>query len=160
MYNWVYYQSLCISTTYLSEVLLADVCLESLVVIFIAFVVSLQARTIVFLLLSSPAAGAECQGFAEQRARGEKWGRIWAAACFPSVAVPPGIRWILSLSIPPVNSFHSFSNLRVFLFPGWDQTPNVLMHCPTRRVKVPTLHVCTVKHGLENRNADGLGFYF
>lgn len=91
--------------------------MESLVVIFIAFVVSLQARTIVFLLLSSPAAGAECQGFAEQRAK-EKWGRIWAAACFPSVAVPPGIRWILSLSIPPVNSFHSFSNLRVFLFPG------------------------------------------
>lgn len=87
MYNWVYYQSLCISTAYLSKVLLADVCLGSLGVIFVDIVVSLQARTTVFLLLSSPAAAAECQGFAEQRDREEKWGRIWAAACFPSVAM-------------------------------------------------------------------------
>lgn len=57
--------------------------------------------------------------------------------------IPPGIRYILSLSIPPTNSFHSLSSLKVFLFSGWDQKPNVFMHCPTGRVKVCTLHVCT-----------------
>lgn len=54
---------------------------------FLLILWSLQARTIVFLLLHSPAAGAECQGFAEQRAREEMWGRVWAAACFPSVVM-------------------------------------------------------------------------
>lgn len=32
------------------------------------------------------------------------------------------------------------------------------MLCPTGRVKDPTLPVCTLKHGLENRNAEGVGF--
>lgn len=67
------------------SLVLADVCLESLGIIFVDIVISLQAGAIVFLLLSSPAAGVACRGFAEQRAREEKWGRIWAAACFPSV---------------------------------------------------------------------------
>ena len=44
--------------------LLADVCLESLGIVFVDVVVSLQAGAIVFLLLSSPAAGVACQGFA------------------------------------------------------------------------------------------------
>lgn len=69
------------------HLLLADVCLESLGIILVDIVVSLQAGAIVFLLLSSPAAGVECQGFAQQSAREEKWGRIWAAACFPSVVL-------------------------------------------------------------------------